>query len=61
MIYSYYFQRKIKMELSLTEINKDLTRLEAECQCSHPCDCKYLNDDTIQMALTALGKKSIIR
>ena len=41
------------MELSPDEIKKDQTRLDAECQ--------YLNDDTIQMALTALGKKSIIR
>ena len=48
------------MELSPENINKDLTSLDAECQCLHPCDCKYLNDNTIQMALTALGKKSII-
>ena len=48
------------MELSPEDINKDLTLLDDECQCSHNCDCKYLNDDTIQMALTALGKKSIM-
>ena len=49
------------MELSPEDINKDLSRLDAECQCSHPCDCKFLNDDTIQITLTALGKKSIIK
>ena len=48
------------MELSPEDIKKDLTRLDAECHCFGSCDCKYLNDDTIQMALTALGKKSII-
>ena len=41
------------MELTDEEIKKNLTRLEAEC--------KYLNDDIIQMALTALGKKLIIK
>ena len=49
------------MELSHEEIKKDLTRLDNECKCVPPCDCKYLNDDIIQMALTALGKKSIIK
>ena len=49
------------MELTDDEIKKDLTRLEAECKCVQPCVCKYLNDDIIQMALTALGKKSIIK
>ena len=49
------------MELTDEEIKKDLTRLEDECKCVPPCVCKYLNDDIIQMALTALGKKLIIK
>ena len=49
------------MELSAEEILQDLTRLDAECQCSQPCDCKYLNDNILQIALTAAGKESIFK